>query len=173
MGFAQPLSLGYWGMNELLEFETDMAYGTGDLETRLKEMVPVGLEIISCQEADGSKKTLAARTEAAEYMISIPLQASISMTDQEMEASYLGQERIPAWKRQKKKKELTEVDIKPMIREIHFVPEAENLFVTALLDSGSDSNLSPELVITTILQHFKLSIERSDIQVMRRNIIFK
>lgn len=173
MGFAQPLSLGYWGMNELLEFETEEAYSSEYLEQTLKEMMPEGLNIIGCKEVEPAGKTLAARTEAAEYIIAIPLKTPLSATGEEIKAGYLGQEKIIAWKRSKKKKELTEVDIKPMIREIHFVPEPEALFITALLDSGSTSNLSPELVITTVMEHLGLEPQRSEIQVMRREIIYR
>lgn len=173
MGFAQALSLGYWGMNELFEFETDEEYAEDSLRQTLQDMMPEGLSLISCRKADASKKTLAARTEAAEYIIAIPLAAPLDMTGQEIKAHYMGQEKIIAWKKQKKKKDLTEVDIRPMIRGIDFVPEAEALFVTALLDAGSASNLSPELVIGTLMECLDLDVERSAVSVMRREIIYK
>ena len=75
--------------------------------------------------------------------------------------------------KQKKKKEPVEVDIKPMIRSIEFTPEEETLFVTAVLDSGSVSNLSPELVIDTLLKCLQLNIDRSEIAVMRKKIILE
>ena len=53
-----------------------------------------------------------------------------------------------------------------------FVTEAETLFVTTLLDSGSSSNLSPELVITTLTECLGIDTDRSEIQVMRRKIFF-
>lgn len=173
MGFAQALSLGYWGMNELLEFETDEEYAEEHLRRVLQDMMPEGLNLISCRKADAVKKTLAARTDAAEYIIAIPLKTPLGMTEQEIKNRYAGQEKITAWKKQKKKKDLAEVDIKPMIREIDFVPEAEVLFVTALLDAGSTSNLSPELVISTLMDCLDLDIDRSEVRVMRREIICK
>lgn len=173
IGFAQALSLGYWGMNELFEFETDEECEGEALRQALQDMMPEGLSLLSCQKADASKKTLAARTEAAEYIIAIPLKAPLGMTGQEIKDRYMGQEKIIAWKKQKKKKELAEVDIKPMIRQIDFVPEAEALFVTALLDTGSASNLSPELVISTLAECLELGVERSAVSVMRREIIYK
>lgn len=173
MGFAQPLSLGYWGMKELLEFETEEAYEPAYLEKTLKALMPEGLEILSCQQVPLSKKTLAAQTEAAEYIIAIPLQTPLSMDGAALRQSYMGQDRIPCMKKQKKKKELAEVDIKPMIREITFTPEQETLFVAALLDSGSTSNLSPELLIETIGKRFQLDTPRSEIQVMRKEILFQ
>lgn len=172
MGFAQPLSLGYWGMNELLEFETDESYDVKYIENILQPMMPEGIVITDCREAANTGKTLAARTEAAEYIIAIPLNTPLSMNAQEIKTTYMGQDKIRTWKRQKKKKEPVEVDIKPMIRDISFVTEAETLFVTTLLDSGSSSNLSPELVITTLTECLGIDTDRSEIQVMRRKIFF-
>lgn len=172
MGFAQPLSLGYWGMNELLEFETDEAYAPGYIEKILKPLMPEGIAITGCTEAKPSNKTLAARTEAAEYIIAVPLHKPLKMNSGQIFDAYMGRDKITALKKQKKKKEPVEIDIKPMIRDISFVAEDEALFITATLDSGSTSNLSPELVITTLLECLEADTERSDIQVMRRKIFF-
>lgn len=172
MGFAQPLSLGYWGMEELLEFETEEKYTCRTIEDKLRKLMPEGLDILGCHEADAAGKTLAARTEAARYMVSIPLEVPMKNTGQEIRDIYMGQDRIITLKKQKKKKELAEIDIKPMIREISFLLEEETLFVDMLLDSGSTSNLSPELVIGTVMKALELSADREQIQVMRKKILF-
>lgn len=172
MGFAQPLSLGYWGMKELLEFETQQEYDCAFVEEALRKLMPEGLEILQCRKGETGGKTLAARTEAAEYMISIPLAKPLDMTSRDIYESYMGQETITALKKQKKKKELAEIDIKPMIREISFMAEDGVLFVNALLDSGSSSNLSPELVISTLIKVLEIPVEREQVQVMRKEIIF-
>lgn len=172
MGFAQPLSLGYWGLNEFLEFETDEEYDAAQLQKTLQPLMPEGIVITSCVAAQPSKKTLAAKTDAAEYIIGIPLHQQPDIDPEAIKAAYMGQDKIITFKKQKKKKEPAEVDIKPMIRDISFVAEDDTLFVTALLDSGSTSNLSPELVITTLMECLGIGTERSEIQVMRRKIFF-
>lgn len=172
MGFAQPLSLGYWGLSELLEFETDVKYEVDWLEKTLQELMPEGIIITYCKASEPSKKTLAALTDSAEYIIAIPVDKNLNMTAEEIKNSYMGQDKILTYKKQKKKKEPVEVDIKPMIRGVDFVVEEETLFVTALLDSGSTSNLSPELLINTLTECLGIGTERSQIQVMRRKIFF-
>ncbi len=172
MTFAQPLSLGYWGLGELLEFETDEDYGADFIRNTLAPLMPEGIVITDCTVAEPSKKTLAAMTEAAEYIIAVPLHKALEMDNDQIHKAYMGQDKIITYKKQKKKKELAEIDIKPMIRDISFVVEDETLFVTALLDSGSTSNLSPELVITTLMECLKLDTDRSEVQVMRRKIYF-
>lgn len=156
MGFAQPLSLGYWSMSEYIEFELD---AREDIEAKkitdaLADILPEGIVIIRCLRADGLKKTLASHTVAAKYMIEIPLDDKWLASNKcdEIEKKYLEREEIPAFKRQKKSRELKQIDIKPMIRDISFAVSGEHppmLYVDALLDSGSGSNLSPELVIST------------------------
>ena len=172
MTFAQPLSLGYWGLGELLEFETEEEYSADFIKNTLAPLMPEGIVITDCVIAEPSKKTLASKTDAAEYIIAIPLHESLAMDSEQIYKVYLGQDKIITYKKQKKKKELAEVDIKPMIRELTFVVEEETLFITALLDSGSTSNLSPELLITTLIECLGLKTERSEVQVMRRKIIF-
>lgn len=173
MGFAQPLSLGYWGLREMMEFETVEEYDTEELSKTIASLMPDGIEIIDCRPLVGIRKTLAAAAAAAEYIIAIPVTEPIGMTGQDVKDKYMGQDSIITLKKQKKKKEPVEVDIKPMIRSIEFTPEEETLFVSAVLDSGSVSNLSPELVIDTLIKCLQLDIDRSEIAVMRKKIIFE
>ena len=173
MGFAQPLSLGYWGLKEYMEFETTEDYEPAYLEKTLSDMMPEGLDIISCKRFEGMKKTMAAMTEAAEYMIAIPLKEEFALTGEQMRDSFAAQENIIRLKKQKRKKELVGVDIKPMIRDIIFTPEKEILFITAELDSGSSSNLSPELLIDAVEEFFCIETPRNEIEVMRTGIKFQ
>ena len=200
MGFAQPLSLGYESLDEYIEFETvDDAPDAQMILEKMRALMPEGLELLSIQPAT-HKKTLAADTYAADYMVEIPLSCDASenlmaqnrgdQISQEGEAlpameglrdSYLGQEQILTLKKMKKKKEPALVDIRPKIRDISFrmeeLTDAEAaadrvLLLDMTLDSGSESNLSPELVISTVLEKFELDVPRSDINVTRTKIYF-
>ncbi len=184
MGCAQPLSLGYKGMAEYMEFETpggDETDGESILEA-LIEIMPEGLELNRIIAADWLKKTLAAETIAAEYLIDVPVKklptdcTGSAMSGEAMWNSYMNRPEIFAWKKQKKKPEPVRINIRPKIRELTFTPTKEEAFeriiVDALLDSGSNSNLSPELVITTIAEHFNLDADRAEIDVTRKKILF-
>lgn len=179
MGFAQPLSLGYESLDEYIEFETadDDAFTADEILEKMRALMPEGLDLLSISEATHSK-TLAANTVAAEYTIEIPLGAAgnrvpVSTDPRKLWQSYMGQDEIMTLKKQKKKKEPVLVNIRPKIREMVFFPSEDELRIDAVLDSGSDSNLSPELVITTILERFGLDIPRSEIKVTRNKIHFK
>lgn len=107
MGFAQPLSLGYSGLKELMELETEEDYGPEDIKERLAKLMPAGIDISGCERRAGEgKKTLAAMTVAARYSISIPVGSAVDMSGDEIKQAYMKQEHITALKRQKKKKSL-------------------------------------------------------------------
>ena len=76
MVFAQPLSLGYTGLNEYIEIETTEDHEPGYIAEKLSELMPPGLDIKGCERMAEGRKTLAAMTVAAEYMIEIPLAES-------------------------------------------------------------------------------------------------
>lgn len=190
MGFAQPLSLGYWGMAEYIEFEVQEDVLPNELMVRLAEGLPEGIELVECLQADRLKKTLSSHTVAAEYMIQLPLEreggataseggAGVDLRDpRAMWHAYMDRPRITAKKRQKKKKELKTVDIKSMIREITFMPAESDgqggrvLYINAVLDSGSASNLSPELIVSSVTECFGIAVDRSAVSIMRKGITF-
>ncbi len=183
LGFAQPLSLGYLGMKEYMEFETTGEEITGEkILGDLKEIMPAGLELRRIIAADWLRKTLAAETIAAEYLIDIPVkelprsESGKEMNGEAMWHSYMDRSEILAWKKQKKKPEPVQINIRSKIRALTFTPvedgEEERIIVNALLDSGSESNLSPELVIATVAENFSLDMDRAEINVMRKRIIF-
>ncbi|MBQ9016484.1 MAG: DUF2344 domain-containing protein [Firmicutes bacterium] len=178
MGFAQPLSLGYESREEYIEFETADEWQEDQLLQRLAGGLPEGIELKRALQAEHLTKTLAAHTVAAQYRIEIPALTADLQDPRGMWHAYMDQEPILAWKRQKKKKEPKQVDIRPMIREITFTPAADPgsggsiLVVDALLDGGSHSNLSPELVITTVLERLGIRTDRSEISVAREKLVF-
>lgn len=172
MGFAQPLSLGYIALKEFIEFETAEDYEPEFLKNTLSDLMPDGLGIIDCIRLEEGKKTLASHVIAAEYIIEIPISEPLGMTAEEIEHSYMGQDKITTMKRRKKKSPI-EVDIKPMIQKLTFEVRDNALSITALLDSGSISNLSPELVISTLSEHLKLNVDRSEIEITRKEIYFQ
>ena len=79
MGFAQPLSLGYWGMEEYIEFETLDEYTADQLLQRLAPGLPEGIELKQCMGAGHLTKTLASHTVAAQYMIEVPMRGGCEL----------------------------------------------------------------------------------------------
>lgn len=176
MGFAQPLSLGYEGLDEYIEFETveDYKDKTGEeILQALRDIMPEGLELVSIKEAPELKKTLAAQTIAADYVILIPISEEFDGRADELLNKYMSKPEIITLKKQKKKKDLVPVNIKPKIRDLTFMSDEGVLHIDSTLDSGSESNLSPELLITTVCETLGIDTPRSEIQVTRTKIHFK
>ena len=166
MSFAQPLSLGYSSLCEYLEFETLTPHDPESLKEDLAKNLPRDLAITELFQFDSEVKTLAAESDACEYRIFVPFEG----TEEEFRdlfASYMAQDRIIALKKMKKTKTLEEVDIKDKIRSWKVSKEGDNAVIDCILDSGSHSNLSPELVIKSFLDFSKLPLMRWDLEVQR------
>ena len=173
MVFAQPLSLGYTGLNEYIEIETTEDHEPGYIAEKLSELMPPGLDIKGCERMAEGRKTLAAMTVAAEYMIEIPLAEPVDMSDGEIAELYMRQDRIITLKKQKKKKVPVEIDIKPMIRQLQVSQQDGLIVIDTVLDSGSISNLSPELLIKTFTERLGIDTDRSEMDVTRKKIFFE
>lgn len=176
MGFAQPLSLGYEGMAEYIEFERAENFPEVDdmneeLLKPLANIMPEGLELTGICRGDWLKKTLAAETVFAEYTVKIPAK-TLDARAQEMAQSYMAKDVIETYKKQKKKPEPVLVNIRPKIRKLSAAAEDDKIILKMKLDQGSESNLSPELVINTFVKMFNLNVERCDIEVRRDKIGF-
>ena len=166
MSFAQPLSLGYSSLCEYLEFETITPHDPESLKEDLAKNLPRDLAITELFQFDSEVKTLAAESDACEYRIFVPFEG----TEEEFRdlfTSYMAQDRITALKKMKNTKTLEEVDIKDKIRSWKFSKEGDNAVIDCILDSGSHSNLSPELVIKSFLDFSKLPLMRWDLEVQR------
>lgn len=173
MGFAQPLSLGYCSVAEYLEFETDEPYDAAKLKALMEERMPEGVRIFSCERAGNQKKSMAARTTAAEYILAIPIRGEIKKDADTLCGDFLARTEILVPKKQKKSKAYKDVNIRDKIRSLNAVKEGDVLIFTALLDSGSNSNLSPELLITALVRFLGIETDRSEIDVMRTRLIFE
>jgi len=166
MSFAQPLSLGYSSLCEYLEFETMTPHNPNVLREDLAKNLPRDLAITELFQFDSEVKTLAAESDACEYKIFVPYEGT-EEDFRELFASYMAQDRITALKKMKKTKTLEEVDIKNKIRSWKVSKEGDNAVIDCILDSGSHSNLSPELVIKSFLDFSKLPLMRWDLEVQR------
>ena len=85
---------------------------------------------------------------------------------------YLSSDKITAMKRMKKTKKMEPVNIRKMIRGLEISKVGEFAMIKALLDCGSKSNCSPELVISSFCEHSGIDTPRYEIEVERINLFF-
>lgn len=172
MGFAQPLSLGYFSSGEYLEFDTMEPYDTGYILEKINSIMPEGIEIFSCEELPPSGKTLAALTEYADYELLIPLQSGFDGDMKEILERFMTRDHIVVIKHQRKSGKDIELDIKPMIEEITGVVDNNNIMITAKLSAGSTANLSPEMVLSTFCDFAEIQYDRAEVEIRRKEIYF-
>ena len=115
LSFAQPLSLGYSSIYELLEFETERFHEPEKILEAMAEEMPEGINIDWVKSFDSDVKSLASVAESAQYKITLPLSIEQAQLD-DLSKGYMQQDKILVMKRQKKDKKLVVIDIKDKIR---------------------------------------------------------
>lgn len=168
MGFCQPLSLGYTGLGELIEFQTDSDSGRNQWMNRMEESLPDGITILNMGIIADGQKSMAASCYAADYDIEFNVPYMLKDFDAKI-TEFLSQDTITVSKKGKKGK-VSDVDIKTRIRSLKASDKAGRLVLEATLDSGSASNLSPELLIHAFCQFALPYAERYEIQVTRKKL---
>lgn len=167
MSFAQPLSLGYSSRYELIEFETNEHLKPVEILDRIDGKLPEGIEVLGCYEFNDNIKSLASISDSAQYKIYIPNNTLNDKIDR-----FLSKSEIKVLKTSKKNREEKEINIKPMIREYSVSVLGDFTIIDILLDSGSSSNLSPELVIKAMVNQLNINMDRSEIEVERIRLLF-
>lgn len=196
MAFAQPLSLGYSAAEEALEFETMEPVSKEKLWESLSPELPYGIVLKDWKELKEGGKPLAALVRQASYRIEIPIEDIIAAGEKEsseipenkgefkdiesitkeierINNNFLKQSSIYVDKRKKKSKELTSVDIKKKICEFRMDKVDSNIILYTKLDAGSDSNLSPELLLQGLRNFTDLLPSRECIDIERLELIYQ
>lgn len=171
MGFAQPLSLGYASRCELIEFELQQPCDCEEILRRMKSEMPQGIELILCEMLPDEGRSLAAMADSALYKIWIPTE----LNEEELKSKlkdYMAQGEIITLKRQKKTKKYEPMNIKHMLRRLEISKLGDFAMIEALLDCGSQSNCSPELVITSFCEFSEIKTPRYEIEVERTELRF-
>ncbi|MEA4921766.1 MAG: TIGR03936 family radical SAM-associated protein [Eubacteriaceae bacterium] len=170
LGFAQPLSLGYTSIGELMDFDTKEDHEPAEIMEKLNEIMPEGITVTECRRGKDGEKSAAARCTAAEYIIAVPIEGTINPKVADTD-DFLGQETITVKKKKKKSREFKDVDIKGMIRELSVYVADDKIFLSTTLDAGSGSNLSPELLLQGFMAWADLPLHRENVEILRKKII--
>ena len=173
MSFAQPLSLGYSARAELLEFDSEVDYQKDAFIAAIEPSLPAGIYVTGFGKSH-HKKSLAARVSSADYTVLFPIPFYSEDFDSILKA-YLNQKTILAPKKRKKDKKIVDIDIREKIISASVQPDEDHFFLQLdlNLDCGSQSNLSPELVIKTFSEFAGLDLERYRIEVCRNKMRFQ
>lgn len=148
MSIAQPLSLGYIGLQEYMEIELDSDIDPDLIKDNINDQLPDGVKITRVKKQSDDIKSISALTVYAEYSIDFS-ETDILLSDN-MINQFLLQEEIYGKRRQKKTKKIIEVPIKDKIISM----AVEDGLLKFVVDCGSNSNLNPEILLKSFLIYF-------------------
>ena len=138
--FAAPLSLGYEGLRECMDFRREEDMPMEELVSRLNAVMPEGLTVLEADEARMKPGELA----AACYRL------TFSCLPEEVRR-LLEQDEILVEKRTKKKTMKT-VDIKPALADVSLREAEDGCVMETVLPCSSDNTINPALLATALRQ---------------------
>lgn len=145
MSIAQPLSLGYEGLEEYMEVELDANLDTALIKDNINNHLPDGLDVTMVKKLSADTKSIAALTTSAAYCIDFS-ETNASFSEDDV-IKFLLQESILGTRRHKKTKKMIEVQIKDKIKSMYL----DDGFLKFTIDCGSNSNLNPETLLRSFL----------------------
>lgn len=147
ISFAMPLSVGQCSDCEILDFEVTQEMDGSDLPEKLNRYMPEGVKAIRCYVPEKPVRDLAylhARVEF-EYDNGIPAQAEEAIAQLFARQSVIIQKRT-------KRKDLADVDIRPMIKTINMTGEGSTLVLDAVVQA-QNPGLNPALLSAAVEKH--------------------
>lgn len=152
--FALPLALGTEGICESLDTRLTEDLTFDEVKERFNAVLPDGIHVLSVAEPVMKNTDIA----KSEYEIEI-------LCDEAKLTEFLAQEKIITEK--KTKRGITEIDLKPVIE----IAERREGYIKMLLPSGTETNISPNLVFDAFEQFSGVEIET--LKIKRTNVYCK
>ena len=147
ISFALPLSVGQSSDCEILDFEvTDNSDGH-DIPAKLNPYMPEGVRAIACYVPEKPVRDLVYLHSRVEF----DYDGGIPAAAEEKISALLASEQVVIQKRTKRK-ELADVDIRPMIRGIT-MSRCENTLVIDATVMAQNPGLNPALLATAVEKH--------------------
>lgn len=154
MSFAQPLGVGITSDGEYLDIELNGHITSKEAVERLNSVMVEGIDIVSFVEiAEDKKASGMTIVSAADYRVGLPESGFGEVITESMVNAFWSREEIVVLKKTKRSEK--EVDIKPMIYDMHLDEDGIYLF----LATGSERNLKPDLVMDAFLRYTGLDPE--------------
>lgn len=146
VSIALPLSVGYSSQCEILEFGLLEGTAAEEVPSRLNAVLPEGIHVLECYDAQRPVKALAWVDYAVELSYDRPVaaQAAQALT------GLLGRESLVVHKRSKKAKSgFVDVDLIPLIRS-HAISVKENSIILDMVVRAQNPGLNPSLLLDAL-----------------------
>lgn len=147
MSFVLPLSVGQTSACELLDFETEEAVDCAALPARLAPCLPQGVRVIECHEPEKPVREL----QYLQALVAMEYDGGTPRGAAEAIRGLLLGEQVVVEKRNKRK-QMADVDIRPMIRSVE-AEERENLLTLRAVVRAQDPGVNPALLAKAAERH--------------------
>ncbi|MEG1993423.1 MAG: TIGR03936 family radical SAM-associated protein [Oscillospiraceae bacterium] len=151
MTFPLPLSLGFESDRECVDMRLIEDLSLDDVKNRLEGAFPMGIEVLDVAEQKMDQKEIA----FADYEIKLFLADDVLLKAKESFIEFMKQESIIVLKKTKKK-ELKELDIKPLCSVLSCDMAPDCLKITLRCVTGISTNLNPNLLIDAFMPEDKI-----------------
>lgn len=163
LSFAAPLGVGLESSGEYMDVVLGDCPSSQEIVDRLNAQMVEGMRILSAVILPEDGKNAMSLVAAADYEMILKKEAEFSLEDG-IEAM-LGQEQIKVLKKTKKSQK--EVDIRPMIYDMHVMKDAKGTGIFMRVASGSAANLKPEQVAQTLWESQGHKFDPLTVQIRR------
>lgn len=173
MSFAAPLGLGMTSEGEYADISFDWSYSSEEMLKRLNAVMNEGISVLEFKEIEEREKNCMAVTAAADYLVTFREGYYYKDAFLKRTEPFYFQERIPIVKKTKRSEK--EVDIAPLILDIHeqkavpafgTLPEKKAGIFMRLV-TGSAENLKPQLVMEAFCNYLGYDYEPLGFQYHR------
>lgn len=166
MSFAAPLGVGLTSNGEYMDIEVNSMKDSKTMVDQLNAVMVEGVSILSCRRLDDSAKNAMSMVVAADYTVTFRDSARPENLDvffDELEAFY---NRDSIVINKKTKRGEREVDLKPLIYDLH--RQGDAIFMQ--LSSGSSDNIKPELVLEAFYNTKGQIFSGLSVQIQREEV---
>lgn len=149
MSFAAPLGIGMTSEGEYVDVSFDWCYSSEEMLARMNAVMNEGISVLEFKQIEEKEKNCMAVTAAADYLVTFRPGYYYKDAFLKRTEPFHFQEEILVTKKTKRSEK--EVDIAPMILDIHEDRDAEGIFMR--LVTGSAENLKPQLVMEAFCRY--------------------
>ena len=154
VSIALPLSVGYSSQCEILEFGLVSGATAEEVPAKLNAVLPEGIEVLSCYDADHSVKQLT----WVDYEVTLEYDNMLAANAAQMLTDLLAQESLIVRKRSKKAKSgFTEVDLIPLIRSYE-ISVKDNAVTLSIVVKAQNPGMNPALLLEALPQELQPSL---------------
>lgn len=166
MSFAAPLGVGLTSNGEYMDIEVGKTEDSQTMIVRLNTVMAEGIEILSVKRLEDGAKNAMSIVAAADYSLTFrkEYRPEKLMVFFEKLNEFYEQSTISIVKKTKKSEK--EIDIKPMIYDLHTA--GDTIYMTVA--TGSANNLKPELVMSAYYQQLGQEYPEFALQVQREEV---